>query len=101
MATYLELKTLFNDSDLNDRVQVACLIAAKVVKDEDDQTANHANRLKWSKAAFANPVTAATAMLKVLLADNNTLTIAQIQNATDGAIQSAVDAAIDVFADGA
>lgn len=28
MATYLELKALFNDSDLMDRVQVAAVIVA-------------------------------------------------------------------------
>lgn len=101
MATYLEIKTLFNDSDLNDKVQVACLIASKTVKDESAAAPNHANRLKWAKAAFANPTSAATAMLKVLLADNNTLTLVQIQAASDAAIQSAVNAAINVFADGA
>jgi len=101
MATYLEIKTLFNDSDLNDKLQVACLIASKAIKDESAQTANHANRLKWAKDAFANPTIAATAMLKVLLAENNTLTLTQIQAASDGAIQTAVNAAINVFADGA
>lgn len=100
MATYLELKGLFNDSDLNDRVQVACLIASKAIKDEDVGTANHANRLTWAKAAFANPTTAATGMLKVLLAENSSLTTAQIQGATDAAIQAAVNGAVNVFADG-
>lgn len=100
MATYTEIKSLFNEPVLRDKVEVACIIASKAIKDESDQTNNHANRLKWARKAFSNPTSAAEAMVKVLLAENSSLTVAQIQGASDSAIQTAVNNAINVFADG-
>ena len=100
MATYLELKELFVHSDLMDKMQVACLIAAETIRTEDVGTANHANRLIWAKKAFSGPSSVAPQMLMELLASNNALSTAGIIGATDAAIQTKVDAAVDIFADG-
>ena len=100
MATYMELSVLFNHSDLQDKVRVACIVAAETIRAEDAGTANHANRLKWARRAFSSPGSVRDDMLMALLAANKDQTVAQITSATDVLIQSKVDAAVDVFADG-
>jgi hypothetical protein len=100
MATYAELRSLFNHDATRNLIEVAIIVAAEKIRTEDAGTANHANRLLWAKAAFANPTGTAQQMLMALLATNRALTVPQITGATDAAIQTAVDAAINVFADG-
>ena len=100
MATYLELRSLFNDSDLFNRIQVASLVAAEAIRTEDVGTVNHANRLIWAKSAFKSPVGTAKEMIMAVLAGNSSLTVEQITGATDAAIQTKVNAAVDIFADG-
>jgi hypothetical protein len=100
MATYMELRVLFNDSDLQDRVEVSCIVAAETIRTEDGGTTNHANRLAWAKGAFEHPRGVRNEMLMALLAANKDATVAAIQGVTDSALQTQLDAAIDVFADG-
>ena len=100
MATYTELRTLFHNSDLKNKVSVACIVAAEAIRVEDGGTTNHANRLLWAKKAFASPDNVSTEMLMALLAANKDALTATILAATDVAIQAKVDAAVDVFADG-
>lgn len=100
MATYEELYNLRTDSALKNRVTTACIIAAEAVMLEDGGTANHANRLLWARAVFANPENEAERMFMAILAANSGLTKAAIQGATDSAIQTNVDDHIDLFADG-
>ena len=100
MASYSELRQLFADGDLKNKLDVACIIAAETIRTEDAGTTNHANRLLWAKAAFSSPRSVSEQMLMALLAANKDVTVASIQAATDAAIQTKVDAAVDVFADG-
>ena len=100
MATLAELWTLLEDPALKEKVAAACLIAAETIRTEDAGTANHANRLKWSKKVFENPVQAGDDVLKAVLAANNGSALAAITGAADNVIQTAVDAAVDIFADG-
>ena len=100
MATYMELRSLFGHSDLNDKIEVAVIIAAEIIRTEDGGTVNHANRLVWAKQAFANPVSTANQMIMAMLAANNGLALGSITGASDAAIQASVEAAVDVFADG-
>lgn len=100
MATYMELKALFSHSDLQDKVEVACIVAAETIRAEAADTDNHANRFVWAKRAFASASAVRNEMLAALLAANKDATVAQITGATDTAIQAKVDAAVDVFADG-
>lgn len=100
MATYAELRQLFNDSTLRNRVEVACIIVAEAIRVEDGGTANHANRVIWAKQAFISPGSVRDQMLMALLAANKDASVATIQAAIDGTIQAAVDAAVDMFADG-
>lgn len=100
MATYAELLTASENSTLNQKIRVACIIAAEAIRTESGATTNHANRLIWAKAVFANPAAEAQRMLWAVLAQNKDATLAAITGATDAAVQTAVNAAVDVFATG-
>ncbi len=100
MATYTELRGLFANNLLKNRIEVACLVAAEAIRVEDGGTVNNANRLIWAKAAFNNPTAKAAPMLKRLLAANKDSTVENIQAVIDSALQVLVDAAVDLFADG-
>ena len=100
MASYIELRQLFGDGDLRNRVEVACIVAAETIRVEAVGTDNHANRVIWAKAAFSNPNVIRERMLMTLLAANKDETVATITGVSDSALQTLVDAAVDVFADG-
>ncbi len=100
MATYLELISVANDSDLQDKVLVACTVAADTIRLEAPATTNHANRLLWAKSVYSNPRQASRDVLWSVIIANRTLSVAQILGAADAAIQSNVDAVVDVFANG-
>jgi len=100
MATYMELRTLFGNCDLGNRLEVAIIVAAEAIRVEDDATPNHANRLVWARQAFANTATIRAQMLKALLAGNKALTVAQLTGTSDEAMQTAVDTYVNLFADG-
>jgi len=100
MATYSELRQLFGNGDLANKIEVAVIVAAEVIRSEDAGTANHANRLLWAKKAFANTYGIREEILKAVLAANKAATVATITGATDAVLQTAVDSVINLFADG-
>ena len=100
MATYMELRGLFGNGELSNRVEVACIVAAGTIRSEDAATENHANRLIWAKRAFVNPYNIRNEMLMALLADHKDETTTNILAVTDAALQTLIDAAVNVFADG-
>lgn len=100
MATYAELLAASENATLNSKIRVACFIAAETVRTEATSVPNHDNRLKWARRVFADPANEARRMVWAVLAQNKTLTLAQITGASDAGVQTAVDAAVDVFADG-
>jgi hypothetical protein len=98
MALYTDLYALADQGGaLFQRIAVACVIQANVIRTETPP-ANSAQRLAWARRALANPQDVATQMLWAALAQNNTLTTAQITSANDAALQSAVAAAVDLVA---
>lgn len=101
MATYTEIFNLGSNSELRNRVTVACLIAAQAVMVELATTTNHANRLLWAKDVFSDPQGMGQKMLMAALAANAGLTVAQITAATDAALLATVQGAINLFATGA
>jgi hypothetical protein len=100
MATYTELRTLVNDGTLKDKVSIALLVASEAIRTEDAGTANHANRLKYAKKVLTDPDGNADDMLRALLAQNASASLATITGASDATIQTAVNAAVNIFADG-
>lgn len=95
MATYTEIRNLFNDNDLNEKVTVAIVISANNLLTGTETSAQKA----WVAQVFANPITEAKKAVMAVLAENSSLTVAQIQGASDAAIQTNVDAIVDTLVD--
>ena len=95
MATYKELRTLFGDSDLMERTEVAVVIAANNMLAGTPTAAQKA----WAAEVFMSPLPAARKALMAVLASNKSVSIAQIQGASDSAIQGQVDAVASVLVD--
>lgn len=100
MATYDELLTASGNTALINKIRVAVVVAAEIVRTEAGSVSNHTNRLLWAKAVYADPVREAQRMMWAVLAQNRAFTLAQITSADDATVQSAVNAAVDVFANG-
>lgn len=100
MASLAEINTLLNDAPLSEKVGAACLLAAKDVKNEADDTPNHNNRLKWANRVFSDPVGQRTKVMRYVVAANSNLSLASIQQLSDSDIQAHTNAAINLFADG-
>ena len=98
MATYMELFGAKDDSDLQDKVAVAVVVAAESVRMADPPPTNQAQRMNWAKGAMADPKSEARRMLWAVLAVNKDAILTQILGASDEAIQTQVDAAVDLFA---
>ena len=87
MATLQELRGVFTNSDLLEKVESAMLISVQTVLDGtpsvDDQ--------KYAAHVFNHPRGEARKALMSVLAKNSTATVAQIIGAADTAIQSNVN----------
>lgn len=95
MATYTELRTLFTDSDLMEKVEVAVVIAANTLIAGTPTAADKV----WAASVFSNPKTEASKALMSVLAENNDAAVAVIQAATDTSIQTNVDAIVPILVD--
>jgi hypothetical protein len=101
MATYAELLTIASTSTgeaLRNRIRVAVVVAADVVRAEAEATPNHAKRMEWARSVLQGPDAEAQRMLWAVLAQNRAFTQAQITGADDATVQGAVNAAIDLLA---
>lgn len=96
MATYVEIRNLFNDSALRNRVATAVIIAANGILAEGAATQA---RKAWAAKAFASAEQESKRILMAVLAANSGATVVQIQGAPDAALQANVDAAISLFID--
>lgn len=96
MATYIEIRNLFNDSELRNKVATAVVIAAEGILNEGTSTAE---RKAWAAKAFAAPESEAVRITMTVLAANKDATVTAIQGATDVAIQTNVNDAINLFID--
>lgn len=94
MASYLELQSLFSDSDLQDRVAVAAVKKAQTLLDGGAPTANE---VAWASGALQSPRETGLKLLKYVLAKNSGADVTTIQGATDATIQANVDTAADVL----
>jgi acyl-CoA synthetase (AMP-forming)/AMP-acid ligase II len=86
MATYLELRELFKDSDLQDKVEVAAVIAAS---DMLENTPSAAQKI-WAAAVFDNPRAEAKKLLMAVLADKKNASVSEINALTDNNIKNRV-----------
>lgn len=97
MATYAELYGLRSNSDLRNKIAVACAVKAAALIDLSTPTAS---QLAWAKAALADPLGVADDVMNYVLARNAAVTTQQILAASDVAIQSNVNDAADKLASG-
>lgn len=100
MATDIELYNLHNDSELRNRVLIQCVVTAEAIMNEDGGTPNHANRLIWAAATFANPKVEAYRMFIAVLAANKDATVEAIRGASEAQILTNVGDHVDLFATG-
>lgn len=96
MATYAELRGLFTDSDIKNKVATAIIIAAEGILNE---ASPEAKRKTWAAKAFASPQIESNRIMMAVIAANKTASVAAIQGASDSAFQTNVDAAINLFID--
>lgn len=100
MADLAQIKSLFTDPTLGDRIEAACVIVAEEIRAEPNSTTNHANRLLWAKGVWTNSSGERDRMLKALLGAYHDLEVAEITGALDTAILAAVRNAVNAFATG-
>ena len=100
MATYTELYALGSagNTDLRNKVAVACHIIAVGILKEAEGTANHASRIKWASQVLSSPDMWAERMMRAIVADNAASTVAQINAATDAAINTSCTAMVNAIA---
>lgn len=90
MATYAELRALFADTAILEKVEVATIIAANNLLGGTPTAADEI----WAAAVFSAPRAEGTKAMMAVLAENNTATVAQIQNASDATVQTQVNAVV-------
>lgn len=95
MATLLELRTLFDDSDLMNKTEAAIIIKAQDLLAGTPTAADKA----WANVALNAPLGEAVKAWRYVLAANNGLSVSAIQAASDNAIQTQVDAAVPHLVD--
>lgn len=99
-ATYLEFynAATSNNGTILQRIAVACVFAAEVVRIEAEGTKNHAKRLVWAQTAYANPDAVSRPMLWALIGQNSGVPVEKLSGFSDSDLQKSVDAAVDVVA---
>jgi hypothetical protein len=89
MATLAEIRNLFNDDNLRNRVAVACVIAIDNILETGTATAS---QKKFALECYTNPDEIAKKVMMAVLANNKGKTVAEILALTDNAIQNRVNA---------
>lgn len=95
MALLSELRSLFNDSDLRNRVTAATVLAASA---ELAAVPGSVKNRAWALDVLGNRTGWGEMMFVAILADNASLTVAQIRGATDATIQAAVNGRVESMA---
>lgn len=98
MATYVELFGLLENDALKQKIAIACMVACEAIRNEAGATANHDARVRWAGEVLRSPRQMGEQMWRAVLAQNNALTVAQINGASDANIQTAVNNAVDLCA---
>ena len=87
MATYTELRDLFSNDAMKNKLDIATIIAANNLLDG----APTAGEQSWAATVFSNPRNESIKAWMAVVATNNASSIAQITSASDSTIQTAVD----------
>ena len=95
MATYAEIRQLFSNSVLSEKMEVAVIIAANNLLSGTETAAQKV----WAASVFANPRGEATKAMMAVLATHNALAVSQITGASDATVQTAVNAVVPTLVD--
>ena len=99
MATYTDLRSLWSDDVLRNRIELAqTVVSNEILVQTDALPANHTARVKWAVLVMTSPASWADIMLRLLIARNNTLTIQQLKDVADADLATAIRGAVDSFA---
>ena len=99
MAAYTELRSLWSDDTLRNRIELAqTVVANEILVQTDALPANHTARVKWAVLVMTSPGQWADIMLRLLIARNNALTTAQLIAVADADLATAIRGAVDSFA---
>lgn len=90
MATYLELRGLFSDGDLNNKVVTATVVAAYTIAVRVSPVPTTAEKA-WIDAVFKDPISNGRRVLMAILAANRTASVAAIMSASDATVQTNAD----------
>jgi len=93
MATLQELRGLFRNSDLTEKIESAIIISANDLISGTPST----DEQKWAAVVFGNPTSEARKAMMAVLAENESLSTSAILNATDNAIKSQVEAVVSTL----
>lgn len=95
MAKYTEIRQLFNDSDLLNKVTTATIIYAHSLISGTPTAAQKA----WIASVFQSPANEAKKILMGVLASNKSQSVTNIQSAADSTIQAQVDLVAPILID--
>ena len=105
MATLTEIKGLYGNGDMINKVQAAVAIVAYTISTDGDdgapfdQTAGaHELRVEWANRALQATASEAGNIWKLILGMNNAASLGAITGATDAAIIANVESAVDLRA---
>ena len=93
MATYTELRQLFSDDALKNKIDFAVVVAAETLLSGTPTAAEQ----MWAAHVAAGPRAESDKAFMFMLATNKAATVEGIQTATDASIQTAVDAVVDTL----
>jgi len=95
MASLQELRSLFLDSDLTEKVEAAIIIAANNLLSGTPTVPQKV----WAAAVFSSPKAEARKALMAILAVNSGASVSAIQGASDTTIQNGVDGVVQILVD--
>ena len=90
MATYIELRNLFSNDELSNRVDIAVVVSANNLLSGTPTV----NDQKWAAHVFSSPRVEGQKALMAVLATNKGAATSAITGATDAVLQTAVDLAV-------
>ena len=98
MATLIDLRNLWSNDLLKNRIEQASQIVCWNIIGELGTVPNHTERLAWAVKVLADPSGWADTLLRVIVAKYNASTIATITSATDALVIAAVEEVVNAFA---
>ena len=90
MATYSDLFDLAGNSELQDKIAVASVVAAYALLTGSPS----ASESSWASSVISNPRGTSKSLINAVLAANKDQDVSTILGASDSAIQNAVDSVV-------